>query len=866
MWALIGISLVAATCALGWLRCGRLLRELKLSATRPPDLHISEMKLRETVERLHLAEKAARIGIWELDVERGVITLSEGAIVLSGLLSSASQHRVEEVIALVHPDDRATINAAMNRGITERRPYQCEFRVTQPDGSICWRRSEGHVKFECERPVRIIGAIIDITEEKMMLQRLHESAHRIRQAEEAAQFGVWEVDHVANTMTLSEGMKTLMRLPDDAPLRMTLGEWQKYILEEHTAAIVAAAAESIANQGKFQAEFRVFLPDGSIRWHRALAQIEFDGGQPIRTTGATIDLTEQKEMLLSLDQARVQAEAAGRAKSDFLANMSHEIRTPMNGVIGMTGLLLDTELTPEQRDYADTVRKSGEALLTIINEILDFSKIEAGKLEIEARRFDLRMVVEEVVEMLASPAEEKGLDLIIRYPAATPSVFVGDADRIRQVLTNFVGNAVKFTKIGHVLVEVECTEGDCNNAEVKLSVTDTGIGIPPDKIGLLFERFSQADTSTTRRYGGTGLGLAISKRLVESMGGSVHVKSQAGEGSTFGFSLRMPVDTEPPGERVPSANLRGLRVLILADNGVNRGVLHEQVSSWGMRNESYATAEEALAAIQAAGAAKDPYHIVIADYQTPGIDGATLAATIKADPALRDTVFVMLTSVGHWRKVKGMQGSHVDACLLKPVRHSKLMDTLARAWSEKLSLSADPPTSLNVPPNPPGKSYERGHQLTQHSIAALGNRLEEQSSRSQARVLVVEDNPVNQRLAVLMLAKLGIRGDVAGDGRESVDILKTVPYDAVLMDCQMPEMNGFEAVALIRKLESSNRHVPIIAMTAEAIAGSRERCIAAGMDDFLSRPIKIQDLVDALDRRLQFNVRTSAESARIPKR
>src|SRR5579862_2611026 len=511
----------------------------------------AQKRLRESAERLKLAEEAAGFGVWELEVSDQSVTLSEGAAATYGFAGGAQRRTAEEVKALIHPDDWPVTSKAARVGIAENGNFRTEFRTIRPDGSYRWCRIEGRARgggnhdgadtpLHISSPERVIGAIIDITQEKAMLEQLQESAARLELAEEVAGFGVWEVNHNAGTMTISRGMARLSGRPEGSPLTMTLEEWNRSNDPEHRAAVRAAIEKCQANHEDFHGEFRMVLPDGSIRWHRAQAHDELADGRPVRTTGASIDITEHKNILRTLEQALIRAEAAAQAKSEFLANMSHEIRTPMNGVIGMTGVLLDTELTEEQRDFAETVRKSGEALLAIINDILDFSKIEAGKMPIEALAFDLRTVLEEVAEMMAPRAAEKGLDLVVHYPAGSPRLFVGDGDRIRQVVTNLMGNAIKFTSEGHVLVETKCTEQGAS-AEVNVSIIDTGIGIAPDKINLVFQQFSQADTSTTRRYGGTGLGLAISKKLVELMGGSMHVESKETEGSTFGFSLRMPL-------------------------------------------------------------------------------------------------------------------------------------------------------------------------------------------------------------------------------------------------------------------------------------------------------------------------------------
>lgn len=762
--------------------------------------------------------------VYVRDLDGRILFWNSGAEEMYGWTKKDAEGKVAyELLKTQFPAPLEEINAAVFRDGR----WESELTQAAKDGSalvvLCrWVL----LRNEAGEPEAIIVINDDLTSQRETQKQLLESETRLQTLVDNAPVVLFAID-ADGTLTLSEGQGLAV-----------IGVASKQLVGESIFDLYSDNSDVIdATRGALAGErVTVDIRIDEVVYSATFSPTRGHDGEVTGVIGVAVDVTTRDLVSKQLRSAKEAAEEANRAKSQFLANMSHEIRTPMNGVIGMTELLLETALSAQQRDYAQTLQSSGEALLSVINDILDFSKIEAGRMELELTSFDLGETIEEITQLFAAPAHKKGLDLSGFVEPGTPMKLVGDYFRIRQILINIVGNAIKFTDSGEVVISASCDEDAEDIATIHFEVTDTGIGISREQEVRLFSAFSQAEGSTSRRFGGTGLGLSIASRLSELMGGEMGVISIPGSGSTFAFTVPLKKQALGDGDADPQdqpQSMLGIRVLVVDDSPTNRSILEHQLASWGMYSAAAEDGPRALQMLREAAQAQQHYDLAILDMHMPGMDGITLARVITTDPTHEGTRLLLLTSIGESLGEQASQAG-ISAYLTKPVRQSQLLESLTQVMTTRDG-RGDAASSSSA-------KNARKHPLVH----------EEPGERTPyaGRILLVEDNPINQKVASAMLGNLGYTVETAANGRLAVEAATHHSFDAVLMDIQMPELDGYAATAELRRIEteSGKDRLPVIALTANALAEDREQALASGMDDHLPKPIHQKQLQSTLSR------------------
>jgi PAS domain S-box-containing protein len=830
--AFIGLLVVTISGVLAARMILRLKRSLR-SAERSLEAALAErnrldMELRNSQESSTFAQASAGIATFDINVLTDSLTCSGNYFEFLSVPETSRASDRSPFLARVHPDDMHIVVVPEDeKEAGDAATYHREYRIVLDNGAVRWISEKGNLTRDASGEVtRIIGAMVDVTDLKSTQAALEAAEERLARAVRGTQDGLWEFNAGDKSFWFAPRFAHMLGYEPDE-----LGSGLEAFLNlSHPEDRERTRAEIWAHVGTdspYDVEFRLRHKSGHYEWVRSRAQGGFAAqGQPASLAGSIQLITDRKDAERARLEALRVAESANRAKSDFLANMSHEIRTPMNGVLGMTELLLDTDLSALQRDYVETIRQSGTSLLTVINDILDFSKVEAGKLELENLDVDLRDTFEDVARLLSVQAHAKGLELTAQIDARLPQLVKGDAGRIRQVLLNLAGNAIKFTAKGEVSLEIKVVESGSDGTKVRCEVRDTGIGIPADRVQSLFTPFMQVDSSTTRRFGGTGLGLSIVHRLVELMGGETGVESAEGVGSVFWFTARfayVPDIVQPAFP--PPASLKGRRVLVVDDNATNRKVLMGQLLLCGVEAVSASSADEALSLMRQSHAAGRAFDAALLDHLMPDCDGAELGRIIVHDETIKSTRLILLTSSGQRGDGHIFADIGFAGYLLKPVTQRDLTECLIMAL-------AQPALSWHLRSQP---------IITRHALRA-------QRARTRNRVLLAEDNLVNQKVASRLLERLEYQVEVVADGLAAVAAWQTRQFDVIIMDCQMPRMDGYAATREIRRLEAGGVRIPIVALTAHAMKGDEEKCRAAGMDDYLTKPIHRDALEACLDR------------------
>jgi two-component system, sensor histidine kinase and response regulator len=733
----------------------------------------------------------------------------EGHLSLFGIQPGSLKY--DDFLALVEPGDRSRVTREINRALERGFDFSSKFRIV--------RRSDGAVRFVemRARPSKtgpphgfFLGACWDYTKWNLTESALMREHYLMSALMDNLPDLIYFKDRESRFIAANRSMLVRAGFRDESEI---LGKTDKDLYADEHADQALADERKIVQSGDpiVDIEEKETWPDGRITWvSTSKMPLRGQDGEMIGTFGLSRDITDRKRIELELRRSKELAEAAARAKSEFLAVMSHEIRTPMNGVIGMINLLSDTILTETQRDYLNTIKTSGEALLKVINDILDFSKIESGKMPLENSPFRIRQCVEEAIDLFATQIRAKQLEVAYLIEADVPANLMGDVMRLRQIFVNLVGNAIKFTAQGEIVINVKCQHQDDDGCHLLFSVADTGIGIAPEAAGLLFQSFQQVDSSTTRRYGGTGLGLAISKRLATLMGGRMWVESKLGIGSTFFFTavMRPSEAPDPENQQLDPALLNSCCVLIVDDNATNRRILEAQLTIWGMTTTTAASGREALQKLS-----QRKFDCALLDFQMPETDGVTLAREISKQVGIP---LILLSSSGE--RLTGEEGALFESQVPKPIRQSALLNALLRIARVRQPLVQQPVE----------KQFETGL-----------------ATEKPLRILLAEDNAVNQKVALLMLSRLGYSADLAVNGLRVLDALGKSQYDLILMDIHMPEMDGIEAARIIRE-RYRDKTPSIIALTAEALEGDRERFLSLGFDNYLSKPLKPKALQEML--------------------
>ena len=799
-----------------------LIRDIGERVRAEEALRVEQLALLNANTRAILATESGGIGIWECDMIRNKLTWDSRMYRLYGM---DAREGVEESYELwrrhVHPSDLAAAEQALRDCAAGIGPFNAEFRIVWDDGSVHFIRAGGQLtRDESGQGARILGSNWDITDRKRAEETLRATEERLRLALEAAHIGTFDWDVVSNRLISSRWYEELWGFK---PGEFT-GEDDAFLERVHPQdrpAIAAELTRCIAARAPFVSEFRVAWPNGSVHWLMIRAEFSFDDdGKPLQLRGVVMDITERKQHEESLREATQKAEDSNRIKSDFLANMSHEIRTPLNAIIGMTYLALRANPSPPQERYLTKIGNAAESLLGITNDILDFSKIEAGKLELEHIPFMLDDVLNNLNDIVSQKAEQKGIGIVFSVARGVPRYLMGDPLRMGQVLINLLNNAIKFTEKGQIVVKVVAAELSPEKGLFRFSVSDTGIGMSQEQVSKLFQSFSQADTSFTRRYGGTGLGLAISKQLCELMGGTLTVESELGKGSTFLFTAPFNIVAgDLPVLARAEVGDRRKSVLVVDKDEDDRVELINMLYKNGFVARSASSGWEALLALASAAQAGRPFDLVVMDWRLPGIDGVENSRRVKDHLTHTRVPAILLVSASeHPQETDGPADPAMDAFLAKPVQETLLLETINRTLGAR---PAGPISELHdMPGEPP---------------AELAGR----------RVLLVEDNEINRDLATELLGDLGIQVTVAENGQEGADRVFAEPFDLILMDIQMPVMDGLTATRLIRA-DGRFRKLPILAMTAHAMSSDREKSLEAGMNDHLTKPISPNRLLEAL--------------------